>query len=146
MLRAAPDLLQTKIIELAGLAVASCVLGVAILLFFPHTLAMPFLILAIFLAILCGRLYRVVATEQYLTLKGTVFQVEQTLLFHRINAILIETNGMALRVVVRNRHRRIATGDRITLYIQDSTPIYEWHKLHQLSSYIAIEVEERSSH
>ena len=50
----------------------------------------------------------------------------------------MEVEGIALRVVLRNRHKSVVEGSRLSFYVQDNTPIYEWGEMHLLSSYLAV--------
>ncbi len=102
------------------------------------TLALPFLFLTILTALGGCRLYRTAVLNRYLALTGTVLQVERTAILRRPKALLIETEGKALRVVLRGRHWAPAEGGRITLYVADTAPIYEWRGIHQLSSYLTL--------
>ena len=63
---------------------------------------------------------------------------ETTVLRHP-KAVLMEVEGIALRVVLRNRHKSVVEGSRLSFYVQDNTPIYEWGEMHLLSSYLAVE-------
>lgn len=133
-----PVPLQTQILIQTALAVLSLIVGIAFFLFFSGTIAIPFLFLAILAAINGWRIYRVSVQGHYLTLSGTVLSVEHTPVLRRPKALLAEIDGKALRVVLRNRHKSPAEGSRITVYVQDSTPIYEWKGIHLLGSYFAI--------
>ena len=75
---------------------------------------------------------------QYLILKGVILKVERTSLRQRPKSILLETNGKALLVMLRNRHTSVREGDVVTLYIADTAPLYEWQGVHRLHAYLAM--------
>ncbi len=133
-----PAPLQARILLLTGISIASFVLGIAMLLILSSTLALPFLFLTILTALGGCRLYRTAVLNRYLALTGTVLRVERTAILRRPKAFLIAAAGKALRVVLRGRHWAPTEGGRITIYVTDSTPIYEWRGIHQFSSYLAL--------
>ena len=72
-------------------------------------------------------------------LRGVILKVDRTALRQRPKSILLETNGKALQVMLRNRHAAVREGDTVTLYIADTlhsmsgrestdcTPIWRWY-------------------
>ena len=130
-----PMPLQAQILMQLALAACSLIAGNVLLVFFTMTIAAPLFLLA---AVSGGHLYLVAARGHYLCLTGIVVRVERTMVLRRPKAILMEAEGTALRVVLRNRHKIPAEGHQITFYIQDSTPIYEWKGMHLLGSYLAV--------
>lgn len=55
-----------------------------------------------------------------------MLKLERTPLRLRPKAMLMEVEGKALLVVLRNRHISVREGDALTLYIADTAPLYEW--------------------
>lgn len=90
------------------------------------------------LAFSAFRLYNIGRRGQYLVLEGTVLKLERTPLRLRPKAMLMEVEGKALLVVLRNRHISVREGDALTLYIADTAPLYEWRGIHRLHSYLAV--------
>lgn len=112
--------------------------GNILLIFFPVVIAVPFFLLAILAAVSGVHLYRVAVRGRYLILTGAVLHVERTAILRRPKAVLTELDGKALRVILRSRRRAPVEGGRITFYVEDSTPIYEWRGMHLLGSYLAV--------
>lgn len=133
-----PMPLQVQILVRLALAVCALIAGNVLLFFFTVIVATPFFLLGLLTAISGGLLYRVAVRGHYLQLTGTVLHVEHTPVLRRPKAILMEAEGTALRVMLRNRHKAPAKGSQITFYVQDSTPIYEWRGMHLLGSYLAV--------
>lgn len=130
--------LQTQILMRLALAVCLLIAGNVLLIIFTVTIAIPFFLLALLTAASGGRLYWLAVRGRYLILTGTVLNVERTAILRRPKAILIEAEGKALRVVLRNRHKAPSVGGQISFYVQDSAPIYEWRGMHLLGTYLAV--------
>lgn len=58
--------------------------------------------------------------------------------------IILEAEGKALRIQLRNRHMKVAQGDIVALYLADTTKLYPWRGMYQLSSYLAISTHSTS--
>ena len=101
-------------------------------------LLFPFLLGAALLVICAMRLFCTGMRGQYLILRGVILKVDRTALRQRPKSILLETNGKALQVMLRNRHAAVREGDTVTLYIADTTPLYEWQGIHRLHAYMAM--------
>lgn len=133
-----PMPLQAHILAQVGLAVCSLIVGIAFLILFTDIVAFPFLLLAILASVNGWRVYHVASHGHYLTLSSVVLKVERTAFLRRPKAVLVETEGKALRVMLRSRLSAPKEGNCITFYVQDSTPIYEWKGLHLLGSYLVL--------
>ena len=137
-LRLLPPALQRQLLIRVGFILLSLVLAVVSLVLFSTTIALPFLLCAALLAFSAFRLYRIGARGQCLILRGTVVKVEYTPLRRQPKSVLLEADGKALQVVLRNRHVAVQEGDPVTLYISDTTPLYEWQGIHRLYAYLAM--------
>lgn len=133
-----PVPLQAHILMQAGLVACSLTAGIACLILFTGMVAFPFLLFAILASVSGWRVYHVAVHGHYLTLSTIVLKVERTAILHRPKAVLVETEGKALRIMLRNRLTVPKEGGCITFYVQDSTPIYEWRGVHLLGSYLAM--------
>lgn len=56
-------------------------------------------------------LYRLLIQGRYLALRGTVLNAEQTMIRKHTKVIILEAEGKALRIQLRNRHMKVAQGD-----------------------------------
>ena len=133
-----PPALQHQLIIQMGLAVCCLVLAIGALAFISFSVSVPFLLGAALLTICAARLYRTGMRGQYLILRGVILKVERTVLRQRPKSILLEGNGKALLVMLRNRHAAVREGDTVTLYIADTAPLYEWQGIHRLHAYLAM--------
>ena len=133
-----PPALQHQLIIQMGLAVYCLVLAIGALAFISFSVSVPFLLGAALLTICAARLYRTGMRGRYLILRGVILKVERTVLRQRPKSILLEANGKALLVMLRNRHAAVREGDTVTLYIADTAPLYEWQGIHRLHAYLAM--------
>ena len=138
ILRMLPPALQRQLMIQAGLALLALVLAVVALFFFSLIISVPFLLGASLLAFSALRLYHIGTQGQYLILRGTVMKVERTSVRQQMKSLLLEVDGKALQVVLRNRHVTVQEGETVKLYISDTTPLYEWQGIHRLYAYLAI--------
>lgn len=56
-------------------------------------------------------LYQLLIQGRYLALRGTVLNAEQTMIRKHTKVIILEAEGKALRIQLRNRHMKVAQGD-----------------------------------
>ena len=108
-----PLALQHQMLIQAALSVLALVLAALAMLFFSITVSVPFLLCAVLLAFSAFRLYNIGRRGQYLVLEGTVLKLERTPLRLRPKAMLMEVEGKALLVVLRNRHISVREGDAL---------------------------------
>lgn len=142
-IRVIPPALQRQLLIQAALSALTLLLSVTAMIFFSVTISVPFLLCAMLLAFSAFRLYRIGRRGQYLALRGAVLKLERTPLRLQPKAMLLEVEGKALLVVLRNRHISVREGDAVTIYIADTTPLYEWRGIHRLHSYLAVVPEMR---
>ena len=134
-----PVPIQHRILLQSGLSLLAMIAGLgtaATLKALPA--AMPFVLTAMFLAGDATYLHYIAMKNRIIALTGTVLNVERTLWRRRPKALLLEVDGTALRVVLRNRLCKISTGDVIVIYLSDTTPLYSWFGIRQLASYLTL--------
>ena len=134
-----PVPLQQQILLQSGLALLSLIAGLGISWACKDLgSGVPLIIAAVLLGCTAVRLYWIALNGRYIVLRGTILYVERTFLRRRPKALLLEVEGSALRIVLRNRLRRLSEGSVVDLYISDTTPLYVWGGVRQISSYLAI--------
>ena len=144
-LRLLPVPLQNLLIYRVALAMLAlgASLALAIVLHDVH-FALPGLILCVTMLVSAVLLYQLLMQGRYLALRGTVLNVEQTMIRKHNKVIILEAEGKALRIQLRNRHMKVAQGDMMALYLADTTKLYPWRGMYQLSSYLAISTHSTS--
>lgn len=89
-------------------------------------------------------LYQLLIQGRYLALRGTVLNAEQTMIRKHTKVIILEAEGKALRIQLRNRHIKVVQGDTVALYLADTTKLYPWRGMYQLSGYLALSTHDMS--
>lgn len=136
-----PTALQRTILK--QLAQALFVLAAGVCLFLQSgrgMVAVPFLLAALLLAVPAIYTGWLAIRGHCLELKCVVLGVERSALRGRSKALLLETQGMALRLFLRDRRRPPQVGTSILIYISDTAQLYEWRGMHQLDSYLAVDL------
>lgn len=138
-----PTALQHQMLIQTVLALLSLVLALVVFIIFSAAASIPFLIVSLLLAFSILRLYYITTQGRYLELRGVILKVERTPIRQRPKSLLLEVDRKALRLMLRNRHLSLKEGHTIILYLADTTPLYEWHGVHQLHSYLALVPEQQ---
>lgn len=133
-----PTALQHQLMIQVVLILLNIFLAFITLFAFSAAVSIPFLMLSLLLAGSIIRLYLIGVQGHYLILHGVILKVERTPIRQRPKALLLEAEGKALRLVLRNRHISPSEGHTVVLYLADTTPIYERRGIHQLHSYLAL--------
>ena len=141
--RLLPVPLQNLLIYRVALAILALGASLALAVFLHDVhFALPGLILCV--TMLVSLLYQLLIQGRYLALRGTVLNAEQTMIRKHTKVIILEAEGKALRIQLRNQHMKVAQGDIVALYLADTTKLYPWRGMYQLSSYLAISTHSTS--
>ena len=144
-LRLLPVPLQNLLIYRVALAILALGASLALAVFLHDVhFALPGLILCVTMLVSASLLYRLLIQGRYLALRGTVLNAEQTMIRKHTKVIILEAEGKVLRIQLRNQHMKVAQGDIVALYLADTTKLYPWRGMYQLSSYLAISTHSTS--
>lgn len=144
-LRLLPVPLQNLLIYRVALAILALGASLALAVFLHDVhFALLGLILCVTMLVSASLLYQLLIQGRYLALRGTVLNAEQTMIRKHTKVIILEAEGKALRIQLRNRHMKVAQGDIVALYLADTTKLYPWRGMYQLSSYLAISTHSTS--
>ena len=144
-LRLLPVSLQNLLIYRVALAILALGASLALAVFLHDVhFALPGLILCVTMLVSASLLYQLLIQGRYLALRGTVLNAEQTMIRTHTKVIILEAEGKALRIQLRNQHMKVAQGDIVALYLADTTKLYPWRGMYQLSSYLAISTHSTS--
>lgn len=144
-LRLLPVPLQNLLIYRVALAILALGASLALAVFLHDVhFALPGLILCVTMLVSASLLYQLLIQGRYLALRGTVLNAEQTMIRKHTKVIILEAEGKALRIQLRNQHMKVAQGDMVALYLADTTKLYPWRGMYQLSSYLAISTHSTS--
>lgn len=144
-LRLLPVPLQNLLIYRVAFAILALGASLALAVFLHDVhFALPGLILCVTMLVSASLLYQLLIQGRYLALRGTVLNAEQTMIRKHTKVIILEAEGKALRIQLRNQHMKVAQGDIVALYLADTTKLYPWRGMYQLSSYLAISTHSTS--
>lgn len=140
-LQGLPAVLQRQILLRLGIG------GAAFLLFFVILfiswdiyLCIPCLVLSAFLIVNGGYLFYNCIKDAYVVVQGVCSEIETKGLFKRVKAIHIAADERLLKIPVRQSIKKLRTGDTITVYMSDKTPIYEDGNVFTICSYHALDI------
>ena len=138
-----PEPLQKQI--LYRLAYGAAILFVTIVLFF-YTLDW-FSVLACVIAIIACiisafSLFRRAVIGDYVEIRGEFLKVILNTVKRRTKAIIILTeDNRKLKVMIKQKLKKINTGSKITIYVAPNIPIYEDNDMNLLYSYLALDIK-----
>lgn len=137
-----PKPLQKQILIRSGAGMVFLLLLVIILICF-HDLyfCLPCLLLSGFLLINGGCLLYSGSKGSYIRIQGTCEQIEAFGIRKRIRSIRIAFDGYTVKIPVRQRMKRLSTGDTVIVYLSEKTPVYEQDGEYMVCSYYALETE-----
>ena len=117
-IRTLPVPLQNLLIYRVALAILALGTSLALAVFLHDVhFALPGLILCVTMLISAVLLYRLLMQGRYLALRGTVLHVEQTMIRKHTKVIILEAEGKALRIQLRNRQAYPCGTSRKNLYL-----------------------------
>lgn len=136
-----PSALQRVILIRLGLALLMLILAI-VLIFRLHSPAgaASFLLATPLLIGHAAYIGWLSAAGRCLKLKGTVLGVEWSFLGDKPKALLLEAQGVALRIILHGRMKAPTVGSDIVFYIPDTAMLYEWRGMHQINSYLAMDI------
>ena len=145
---AIPEALQKQIWIRLGFALAFVLLFLfALVLLLDWMSAIPFIALTIYSVISAWILFRRVVAGDYVALEGHCIETTVTSVRKRTKSILLQTEEHAVRVMIRQRLKRISQGASIKLYVSSSTQVYDKDGVWLVPAYLAIEVKgEKNTH
>ena len=137
-----PEPLQKKILTQAGLSVVS------LLLFFflwmtikSIQVALPGLLLFLFFGISAITLFIKVASKTYLVITGVCKSVNITPIKKYTKSIIFEADGKTIKIMIRQRLKKITQGMMLDVYVSESTPIYETGSGLLLQTYLTLDIK-----
>lgn len=88
-------------------------------------LSFPCLVIGAFLLVNSAVVYYRGTRNKFIAVNGICTDVEYTRIRKKIKYIYIQVGEMSVRFPVRKRVRKLSIGDGITLYLPESTRVYE---------------------
>lgn len=138
-----PPLRKQALLRFAGAGACFCLLLVVAVGYCQPMLWFPFLVMGAFSAGSGALLMWRVDQGKVLVLEGVCWEVELTLFRRRPKAVVMECGDRQVKVYLHARVRNLAVGERLRIYVADSSPVYEEDDILVLSGYLAMEVDKK---
>ena len=138
-----PPLRKQALLRLAGAGACFGLLLVVAVGYRQPMLWFPFLVMGVFSAGSGALLVWRADQGKVLVVEGVCTEVEPTLFRRRPKAVVMECDGRQVKVYLHARVRNLALGERLRIYVADSSPVYEEDDILVLSGYLAMEVEKK---
>ena len=138
-----PEPLQKQI--LYRLAYGVAILFVTIVLFF-YTLDWLSVLACVIAIIACiisaFSLFRRAVIVDYVEVRGEFLKVILNTVKRRPKAIILRTeDNQKLKVMIKQKIKKINAGSKITIYVAKNVPVYEDNGMQLLYSYLAIDIK-----
>ena len=138
-----PAPLQRQILNRLGYGAA--ILFVAIIfLFYTMELfsIMACIFIMIFFAASSFSLFRKAVIGDYVAISGECLGVTLTAIKRNPKTIIFRTDdNRIIKVMIKQRLKKITVGSKIMLYVATNMPVYENSGVHLLNSYLALEAK-----
>ena len=135
-----PETLRKQIVVRLGVGLVALMLFVVILITYRDIyMALPCIILSVFLIAAAGWLAYSIARGDYICITGTCTQVQLTAVRKRIKQLQLDVDGIPVQLQIKHRMKVLSVGDVVTMYLSEKTPVYEKDGVQLICSYIAVE-------
>jgi hypothetical protein len=139
--RRIPEPLQRQTLLRLGLGAAFLALLIALLAVARDIyLWLPCAGIVIFHAVSASLLFHTAVTGGYVAVTGKCSEAGLTTIRRRSKFIILQTEAGAVRVMLRNKLRRISPGTEVTLYIAKKSQVYKQNGEKILYNYLALEL------
>ena len=138
-----PEPLQRQILYRLGRGAAALLLTIALLYYTMELYSVLFCAFVIvFYAVSSFMLFRRAVIGNYVVINGICTAVTLTLLKKRAKLISLRTeDGQVVKVVIKNRLKKVKPGMNVTMYIASEVPVHENEGAHLIYSYLALEAK-----
>ena len=138
-----PKPLQKQILYRLGYGAA--ILLVTIMLLF-YTMELFSILACVFIMIFFAAssflLFRRAVIGDYVIISGKCLDVTLTAINRRTKMIILRTeDNRIIKIMIKQRLKKIQIGSKIMLYVAPNIPIYENNGVHLLNSYLALDTK-----
>ena len=138
-----PKPLQKQILYRLGYGTA--ILFVTIMLLF-YTMELFSILACVFIVIFFAAssflLFRRAVIGDYVIISGECLGVTLTAIKRRPKTIILRTeDNKTIKILIRQRLKKIRVGKKIMIYVASNVPVYENGGVHLLGSYLALDVK-----
>lgn len=141
-MKALPMPLQKQVVFQFGAGIVFMLLMVLIWILFSDVyFALPCLLLSWFLLVNSIRLFFKGSNGSYICIRGTCVQIETFGFRKSIKSIEIAFDGYLVKIPIRQRMKRLSTGDIVSVYLSEKAPVFEQDGAYLVCSYYALKAE-----
>jgi len=138
---AIPDPLKKQIFIRLGSALIFLLLFILVLYTMSGwMIIVPFVCLMIYGVISAVLLFFRAIAGKYVIIRGLCVDVSATPIRKRSKSILVQTDEHMVRVMMKQRTKRIPAGVQLEIYLADNTQVYEKDGAKLLYAYLAVDV------
>lgn len=120
-----PTVLKKQIIIHASVAILAIILFfVVVFCFSDMILALPCLLLSVFMIVKTAILFYNCIAGLYIAVTGVCTRIETTGLRKRIKAVTISAEEKNLKIPIHHRLKNIGKDDTVTVYLSKTAPLY----------------------
>jgi len=143
---AIPDPLKKQVFIRLGLALMFLSVSIlAIVSMFDWMAIIPLICLAIYSTFSAGALFSRAVARKYVVIQGRCTEAIVTPIRRRSKSVLVQTNEHMVRLMIKQRLRRILPGVELEIYVADNTQVYEKDGAKLLHAYLAINITHSSN-
>lgn len=135
-----PPALQRQVIIRLGASILCLILFVLTLILYRDIyLSLSFAVIWLFFGAFGTMLLIKLSEGKYVVIEGKCSKVERTAIRKKAKTLYLNSNPYTVKVISRQKLKNIEAGDMVTLYVSESTPVYEMEGCQLLSGYLALE-------
>lgn len=137
-----PVPLQKQTLIRAGIGISLLILSAVLIAVTRDIyLWLPCAAASVFSAVSAFLLYYRSVTGGYVVISGKCSEVGLTAVRRHTKYFILQTEACAVKVMLRNRLRKLTAGAAVKLYVAENTTLYEQNGTQMLYIYMALEVE-----
>lgn len=135
-----PPTLQKQVIIRLGASLLSLMLfSLTLILYRDIYLSLSFAVLLLLFGV-SGTIFLIKLSDgKYVVIEGKCSKVERTVIRKRAKTLYLNCKPHTVKVNSRQKLKNIEAGDLVTLYVSESTPVYEMEGCQLLSGYLALD-------
>ena len=138
-----PAPLQKQVFIRLGFALVFLLLFILVLFtMFDWLTIVPFIALSVYNVISAFMLFHRAVAGGYVVIQGSCVETASTIVRKKTKSVLIETEDHLVRIILRQRLKRIPKGAELEFYVADNTQVFERDGAKLIHTYLAINMKE----
>ena len=137
-----PEPLKTQILIRAGLSIFSFLMIIIVAIFMHDLfLILPFIGTCILGSVNTFMLFQIANEKKYVVITGQCVEIALTMVKRIPKSITVVTDSHTVKLMLKNRMKKIPDNAVLSIYIADNTPVYQRNGMEVLHNYLAIDVK-----